>query len=59
MQYNDSQDAFNKAIETGKLSANPNDYNYAGNYMYMGSSCPLEGQAQEDFFKDINTREYI
>jgi len=53
MTYNDPQQAFNKAIQEGRLSADAKASNYAGNYMYMGT------QNGKDFFKHIMTRNYI
>lgn len=46
-------DAFEFAIDTGRLSANKGDDHYAGNYMYMGT---WDGK---DTFKHIDTRQYI
>lgn len=52
--YNsESIEAFNKAIEQGRLSENPNAKNYAGDYMYMGKN-----NSQRDCFKNIVSREY-
>ena len=48
-----AQDAFNRAIVLGILSADPLSPRYAGLYMAMG---PAEGQYS---FKHIDTREYI
>ena len=48
-----AQLAFEKAIEQGRLSNNPDDANYAGNYMYMG-----HWSDGKDTFKNINTRQY-
>ena len=53
MKFKDSQEVFKEAIKEGTLSNNPDDYNYAGKYMYMGH---WKGIAQ---FKNINTREYL
>jgi hypothetical protein len=53
-QDDDSQAAFNKAIQTGRLSGHPSAANYVGNYMYMGTN-----EADKDLFKHIDTREYI
>jgi len=46
--------AFDKAIESGRLSDNPNKWNYAGDYMYMGV-----GAGDVDLFKHRLSREYI
>ena len=51
----DAQTCFEQAIKEGRLSANPKDKNFAGHYMYMGSS----PTTNKDFFKDIITRTYI
>ncbi len=48
----ESVNAFNLAVETGRLSLDRNDSNYAGNYMYMGLN---QGK---DAFKNIMTRAY-
>ena len=48
-----ADDAFEYAIDTGRLSADKSASNYAGHYMYMGTWNGL------DRFKNINTREYI
>ncbi len=49
-------DAFDRAIAQGRLSDNPQDNNYAGNYMYMGRE--QKGDIGKDLFKNINTRQY-
>ena len=46
--------AFHNAIQSGRLSENNKDLNYAGDYMYMGLG--LDG---EDAFKHIDTRQYL
>ncbi len=51
--FKDSGQAFQEAIDAGRLSSDPKDTNYAGNYMYMGT---WDGV---DTFKNIDTREYI
>lgn len=48
-----ADDAFEFAIDTGRLSAEKDAPNYAGKYMYMGTINGL------DKFKNIETREYI
>jgi len=48
-----AQKAFELAIEQGRLSINPTDANYAGNYMFMGN-----WSDGKDTFKNINTRKY-
>ena len=48
-----SEQAFETAIRTGRLSRLPTAENYAGNYMYMGH------QAGRALFKHIETRQYI
>jgi hypothetical protein len=45
--------AFENAIETGRLSADPKAANYAGDFMWMGT------QNGRDLFKDTATREYL
>ena len=51
--FKDSDQAFQDAIDAGRLSANEADANYAGLYMYMGT------WAGVDSFKHINTRQYL
>ena len=53
--FRPSDDAFKNAIESGNLSENKNKKNYAGNFMYMYSS----EMCNTDYFKNVNTREYI
>ena len=48
----ESEMAFNIAIKSGRLSEDPLEKNYAGEYMYMG----FYGGKYN--FKNINTREY-
>ena len=45
--------AFDKAIETNRLSRDESAANYVGNFMYMGTD------AGHDLFKDSMTREYL
>jgi hypothetical protein len=52
-QKNESQLAFEQAINEGRLSAYSASPNYCGKYMYMGLN---NGRAA---FKHIMTREYI
>ena len=50
--------AFMSAISAGLLSENPSDYNYAGNFMFMG----VENQGTDLealLFKNIMTRKYV
>jgi len=54
-QYRDPQLAFETAIATGRLSADPAAANYAGKYMYMGPRSDGKGDA----FKHSETREYL
>ena len=51
--FKNPDDAFQDAIDAGRLSANEADANYAGFYMYMGT---WDGV---DSFKHINTRQYL
>ena len=53
IEFKDSQKCFDNAIEAGFLSTDKNDYFYAGNFMYMHSE---EGV---NYFKNIDTREYV
>lgn len=52
-EFKDSQQVFQDAIDKGVLSTNPDDTNYAGNFMYMYTT------GGEDHFKHIDTRKYI
>lgn len=47
------KEAFDFAIKSGTLSITPTAPNYAGRYMYMGTS------RTEILFKHIDTREYV
>ena len=59
----DSQQAFQEAIDAGRLSANPEDANYAGHYMYMGPAIDKDISQRVTFYRDsfkhIDTRQYI
>ena len=61
MTVMDPDNAFSAAINSGRLSENSTDDNYAGNYMYMGTQTasyrPV--RQQRDLFKNINTRQYL
>ena len=45
--------AFKEALESGRLSVDPEAKNFAGNYMYMGTTNGRHA------FKHISTREYL
>tara|TARA_R110000824_G_scaffold161741_2_gene337161 strand:- start:1831 stop:2007 length:177 start_codon:yes stop_codon:yes gene_type:complete len=45
--------AFDKAIESGRLSDDETADNYAGDYMFMGSAESV------DLFKHRDTRQYL
>ena len=49
----DPQDAFDFAIMMGRLSKQRNQWNYAGNYMYMYTT------NGKDQFKNSLTRKYL
>lgn len=51
--FKDAQQAFEEAIAAGRLSANSNATNFAGNFMYMGT------YGDKDQFKNIDTRQYL
>ncbi len=53
VKYIEPMEAFSYAIERGTLSAHEQDNNYAGNYMYMGST------DTSHHFKHIMTRSYV
>lgn len=50
----DAQACFEQAIKEGRLSINPKDKNFAGDYMYMGTTAMTD----KDLFKNILTRKY-
>ena len=50
--YKDPQTCFEKAIGEGRLSECATAPNYAGHYMYMGTT------TDKDMFKNIMTTEY-
>ena len=57
---NDDQPAcFNRAIQAGILSSNPDAENFAGNYMYMFSDYDPLGGYPRDHFKHHETRRYV
>jgi len=51
--HRDPVEAFEAAIESGRLSADRAAQNYAGAYMYMGTVAGI------DQFKHIDTRRYL
>ena len=51
--FKNGDDAFEFAIDTGRLSTDETAENFAGKFMYMGTA---QGR---DRFKNKNTREYI
>ncbi len=53
MTFKDSNQAFEAAIEAGRLSTDRTQANYAGNYMYMHTD-----DDGHDSFKNIETRLY-
>jgi hypothetical protein len=53
MTFKDPKEAFNEAVEEGRLSRDKGAENYVGLYMYMGTN---DGK---DLFKNIITREYL
>jgi hypothetical protein len=52
-EFKEPAQAFSEAIAAGRLSADRNAPNYAGQYMYMGT------WGGRDAFKHIDTREYL
>lgn len=63
MKFIDSQEAFEKAIKQGRLSAEKTSPTFAGNYMYMGTAEKIipgtSGLVLIDLFKHNDTREYL
>ncbi len=53
MTFRNGQQAFEEAIQQGRLSVDPNAPSFAGNYMYMATE-----DSGRDLFKNINTRRY-
>ena len=53
IEFRDAQLAFREAIKRGSLTDKPGYFKYAGNWMYMHTEDGF------DFFKHIDTREYI
>lgn len=51
--FKNTQDAFEQALESNRLSHSRLADNYVHNYMYMGTK---DGK---DMFKNKNTREYL
>ena len=51
--YRNPDTAFNIAVNSGRLSDDPKDMNYAGKFMYIGTRNGI------DIFKHIKTREYL
>ena len=49
----DSKRAFEKALESGRLTDDCTMPNWAGHYMYMGTD-----EEGHDLFKNIDSREY-
>ena len=54
MTFIDSDTAFEKALESGRLSLIIDSHNYVGNYMYMGTN-----DQDIDTFKHVDTKQYI
>jgi hypothetical protein len=51
----DARQAFDNAIDEGRLSDHEDAPNYAGNYMFMG----YQGGTGKALFKHIGSREYL
>ena len=49
----EAKQAFDRAIESGRLNTDEDSLRYAGNYMYMGQKGGI------DQFKSINYRSYL
>lgn len=54
MTHENPRKAFQKAIDSGRLTANESSEFYAGNWMYM-----FTDSAGVDQFKNNNTRQYL
>jgi len=55
-EYEEAQQAFANAIDSGRLSLQQGAWNYVGDYMYMG---PSAANPKSDAFKHKVTREYL
>lgn len=55
IHFKDPQEAFEKAIKDKRLTNNPKDPNFAGNYMYMGT----RKDNGVDTFKHYYSKKYI
>ncbi len=55
----DHKAAFDHAIDTGALSADPSAEHYAGHWMYMATTTPEGTGVEVDLFKNIDSRRYI
>jgi hypothetical protein len=51
----EADEAFERALITGRLSRDENADNYVGDFMYMGKTT----NGQHDAFKHRTTREYL
>jgi hypothetical protein len=54
MKHENPQEAFQKAIDSGRLNENENSDFYAGKWMYM-----FTDESGVDQFKNSNTRHYL
>ena len=54
LRFLNSQEEFERAIQGGRLSANPASLLYAGHFMYMGTR-----ENGESLFKHSVTRQYL
>lgn len=64
LDYECPKRAFDNAISEGRLSTDETADNYAGNFMYMGTSreageVPISSGKRRDLFKNVNTRKYL
>jgi len=56
----EANQAFDKALASGRLSEDKNAPNYIGHYMYMGNTRRDYGKSEDrDLFKHYMTRQYI
>jgi hypothetical protein len=61
MTFKQAEQAFEQAIDDGRLSRDKTAPNYAGNYMYMGTENTVGHGWRvrgRDLFKNIDTRAY-
>jgi len=60
MIYNNPKQAFAAAIAEGRLSTDPSDPHYAGNYLHLGTALVVADMTPaRDTFKHADTKQYL